>query len=483
MSEQPHTPAELPLLREMGEELHRLFLAEEHASTAPRARGISRLRVRPGAVRLHLRLVLALVVLLLAAAAAALAAGGLLSGSPVKPRFHVQPRVFDGAPLATSATLLALSVPDPGGGLPWGLRMVHTTRGLGCLQYGRLYGGRLGVLGQDGAFGDDQRFHPLSLADAVTGTDACGPLDAKGRLSLASQSQAMPASADPEACLPRVDYQRGMRMPGRLAPPRGTTLCPAADERALFFGALGPDVQSISYSLQTRREVVREMGRAGNLTITRSVYALQGPTVTVPTVGSQGAYLIIARALSEAQSGTFGPGAPNGSATLPYGQYQPIRAITYKDGSVCHIGATQDLDGHGRPCAPIGMLAPARPTGAQVRAPLNATILYERRDPPLRPEDVVRVQFTARAPITTAANYYEALMRDPCRGASGGSALDEDIAAGQRVTFYLQMSNGPPGSKPCPGVYSGEVLYGNRSTQGLARGGGIPVGYFSVRLR
>jgi hypothetical protein len=475
MPERVGSPTDLPLLAEMGEELHRLFAAaeREHARRPPR-----RARLRPPAARQPVRVLVVLVLVLAAAAAVALAAGGLLSGTPVRPPYRVRPNTFDGAPAAASARLLALSVPDPGGGLPWGLRALATTRGLGCLQYGRLYGGEIGVLGEDGAFGDDHRFHVLSPLDAVSGEDACGPLDADGHLFLAVQSQAMPASADPEACLAPVDYARGAR-----APLRGIQLCPAADERALFYGALGPDVESISYSLRTRRETLEERGRARDLTVTRYVYAQGGPTITVATTGAQGAYLIVANALPDAPSEVFGPGAPNGSSTLPSGLFQPIREITYRDGYVCHIEATRDLDNRGRPCAQPGMVPSGGPTEAQVRSPLSARILYDHRDPPLRPEDVVQVSFVARAPIASAAHLYEILMRYPCRGGSSGSTTDEDIAVGRRVTLELGMSLGPPGAQACPGVYSGEILYANRSTEIPFRAGGLVVGRFAVRLR
>jgi hypothetical protein len=477
MSDLGMPSADLPLLREMGDELHRLFLAEERELAATRAQRRPGGRVRTGLVRLNLRLVVALVVLL-AAAAVALAAGGLLSGAPVVPPYKAQPRKRDGVPIGSSATLLALSVADPAAGIPWGLRMLSTTRGVGCLQYGRLYDGQLGVLGQDGAFGDDHRFHMLSQEDALAGNHGCGPLDGNGRLFLVVQSQAVPASAYPEACLPRVDYERGAHDPGE---PR-IALCPVADGRALFYGALGPDVRSIAYSLHTHVETVNEMGRSHDLTITRTVYALDGPVRTVSTVGRQGAYLIVAKQLPGAESGTFGPGAPNGSGTLPRGVYQPIRAITYRDGTICHIGATQDLDNHGRACKPVGVVAPSGLEAAEVRAPLSARILYDHRDPPLPPEDVVRVSFVARAAVTSAANYYEIVMRDPCRGVTSGNTLEEDVAAGQQLTFNLGMSAGPPGSKACPGVYSGEVLYGNPSTHLPSLDSGIVVGHFSVRL-
>ncbi len=497
MSERGREPVELPLLAEVGEELHHLFLTRERGEareaaalsgacepgvregtvSARSARAFSRPRRRLAA--LNLRVAIALVVLLATAAAVALA-DGLLSGAPVTPPFAPRPRQGDGVPIGASAQLLALSVADPAGGPPWGLRVVSTTRGAGCLQYGRLYGGQLGVLGQDGAFGDDHRFHAFSLQDAVAGFEGCASLDADGRLFEAVQSQLVPASAYPAACMPRAEYEAGARDPGDP----GLGLCPRADERVLFYGALGPDVRSISYSLSTRSETVTARGRGGKLAITRTVYALHGPKVTVPTVGPQGAYLIVATPPPRAGLEVLGPsGLRGGSPQLPAGSYQPIRTITYRDGSVCHIGASGDRDNRGRSCAPIGMVALARPTPAEVRAPVSARIVYDKHDSPLHPEDVVLVSFAAHAPITSTANYYAVAMRDPCRGGSSGATLDEDVASGRRLTFTMQMSNGPPGSKPCPGIYSGEVLYGNRSVHLPFLGSGLVVGRFAVRLR
>src|SRR4051812_29348063 len=101
----------------------------------------------------------------LLATAGALAATGVLqiqSGDPVEPhRVERDAAHGIGVPVGATARLLDLRVPDPAGGPHWGLRMVTTSRGLGCLQLGRVVGGELGVLGQDGIENDDGRFHPL----------------------------------------------------------------------------------------------------------------------------------------------------------------------------------------------------------------------------------------------------------------------------------------------------------------------------------
>lgn len=489
--------AGVPLLAEIGEELQRLFRAEEDAAAlrfAARAdeqaaglasgagrggRADVRRRSRAGAMaRFNVRVVAVVVVLLLAATAVALAAGGLLRGSPVKPPYAPQPTKGTGVPSAAGVTLLGISAPDPGGGLPWGLELVKTTRGLGCLEFGRLSDGSLGVLGQDGAFGDDHRFHPLSALDAVSGLESCATLDAHGRLFLAAQMQAVPASAYPQACLPIVDEELGARAVG------GLPSCPRADVRAVFYGVLGPDAKSISYSLATETVGVATRGRAGASKAVRTErYALHGPTVTVPTVGADGAYLIVAPALPGAASDTFGPDAPNGSSSLPYGSYQPIRAIAYSNGTVCRIGAKGDSDGKGGPCAPVGfkvLAGTASPT--RVRSPIGVRVLYDHRDPPLAPEDVVRLSFAAHAAVTSAASRYVVEMRMPCRGASSGESTNEDVPVGKRLSFDLGLSIGPPGSKPCPGVYSGEVLYSTTRARVWSGASGLLVGRFSFRL-
>lgn len=66
-----------------------------------------------------------------------------------------------GVPVVGTVRLLSLRVPDPAGGPPWGMRVMRTTGGDECMQVGRVHDGRLGVLGQDGIFRDDHRFHPM----------------------------------------------------------------------------------------------------------------------------------------------------------------------------------------------------------------------------------------------------------------------------------------------------------------------------------
>ena len=110
----------------------------------------------------RLLLVTAAVLLLLGTAAVALAASGvILTGAAVPASRLASPSAGAGLPQPGKWKLLSLRVPDPAGGPPWGMRLVQTTRGLVCVQLGRVQEGVLGELGMDGAFNDDLRFHPV----------------------------------------------------------------------------------------------------------------------------------------------------------------------------------------------------------------------------------------------------------------------------------------------------------------------------------
>ncbi len=130
-------------------------VVEEPAKQARRRRG--RL---PIPRRARWGLLVPVAVVLLAGGTLALAATGvILTGSAVPPAVPVGPSEGIGDPV--SSRLLPLQVPDPAGGLPWGMRVVETSRGLECAQVGRVDDGRLGELGTDGAFNDDGLFHPF----------------------------------------------------------------------------------------------------------------------------------------------------------------------------------------------------------------------------------------------------------------------------------------------------------------------------------
>ena len=74
-----------------------------------------------------------------------------------------------GSTVPASITLASVRVPDPVSGPPWGVRVIVLRRSslLRCVQIGRVLNGKLGVVGEDGAFRNDGRFHALSARSSV----------------------------------------------------------------------------------------------------------------------------------------------------------------------------------------------------------------------------------------------------------------------------------------------------------------------------
>jgi hypothetical protein len=182
---------------------------------------------RGGRARLSARVVVAVTALLMVLAAAALAATGVLfTGTAVPPTPGLSKDAGLGLPEPGHVRLIARSVPDPAGGLPWSMRIVRTTSGLVCLQVGRLHDGRIGVLGQDGAFHDDGLFHTLRM----------------GTLEAMPHGYATACEPQGETFTEEVI---GMPQSGQL--PREGTIGRPSQERRLYYGLLGPNAVSIAY--------------------------------------------------------------------------------------------------------------------------------------------------------------------------------------------------------------------------------------------
>ncbi len=306
--------------------------AEAHARARRRRSGLRTSRWQAVPVLLLL--------LVLAGAAVALASGLISFGAPATsvPVF-ANPRAGLGRIAPGTVRQLPLSVPDPHGGLPWGMRVLRTTRGVGCLQVGRLLDGRLVALGQDGAFGNDGRAHELPLSTNVERLN-CSLVDGHGRIfhSVTINSQA--ASAAPGVhCEP----------PGTYAPSHRAAFstCPLADERNLSYGMLGPDATSITYTTG-------------------------GTSHTVATVGPDGAYLIVTPGTTHRYSGAAGSRERAGLYTsddVPV--YGPITAIHYRGGATCRLVTAERWIYGPQSCAPqlpepFGWVRVGVPTRAQL---------------------------------------------------------------------------------------------------------------------
>jgi hypothetical protein len=160
------------------------------------------------------------------------------TGTPVSPEVTPVATVDDGAPIPSSVRLLALRVADPDGGPPWGLRTIKTTRGLMCVQLGRIVDGRIGVLGEAGAFHDDGRFHPLSIDYLDAGSSNCGTEDAHGNAFLNEEAFGVPTDG--------LISGEGEVSGGCYAPHPTSRACPPQDRRNIYYGLLGPDAASVT---------------------------------------------------------------------------------------------------------------------------------------------------------------------------------------------------------------------------------------------
>ncbi len=355
----------------------RAFFGAHFARTSPRRRAST-----------HVRVALVALVLVLATAAITLAATGvILTGSPVGTVRAPIATAGEGIPVTGGARLLPLRAPDPAGGLPWGMRIVHTTRGLICVQIGRVYDDQLGQLGVDSAFHDDGRFHPLP-------TDALPDV-------LANAAGWMTGNCASPGEIYAGDSV-GLELSAATSPGPGAGV--PADRREISFGLLGVHAVSITY-------------REGS------------HTHTEPVLPGLGAYLIVQRYTSGRPLGSVsetvgrdepgnhsGPASPNGALT----------AITY--------------DYAGRTCVDRGNLRLASCGLSEVPPPRPAAlpIVHEPLRAHLQIHNHVitsaQISFRAPYPVTNADEDYSVRAPACRRGLTGGSS-QADVARGALVTI------------------------------------------------
>jgi hypothetical protein len=358
------------------------------------------------------------------------------------------------AAVARSVKIVA-TAPDPHGGLPWGLREVHTRRGQTCLQVGRLKGGLIGVLGQDGAWANDHGFHAIAPSSSGLGGNlSCGEPDRNGNAFINISDSGAIANAYGDATIDGSAHgaaARVKRCPRSSSDGRGeATLpppCPKADLRDLEYGLLGPDATSITY------------------------VGAHGRRYTQRTSGPDGAYLIVrpqaaSPCLVKRSGGT--PMCGEGSIG-PLLQAGIITAVTYRNGRVCHLPApTPRRIVKPASCPLVGYQSPPfnHVTEAEVAAPISARALPAKHycngtghNFAGCKQVVLTIAFTARVAVTSPNSYYEAIVDMPRRdytpgGRTGcpgsGSALrtQDNLRAGQRVHWRDDEGSSP---KDCAG--------------------------------
>lgn len=354
------------------------------------------------------RPLLALVPVVLILSAGALAAGGVIRlGAPVKEPATFNPNSNFGGLSKGTVRLLSLATHDPHGGPAWGMRIYSTTQGIGCIQVGRLLYGKLGALGQDGAFSDDGRFHPIPLPrQRLRG---CTVLDGHGRIFLNVTATNVPASVL-TTCIPASANAIERTAPNG----KPALVCPQADERNLYYGLLGPDATSVTYVLDGQRR-------------------------TQATVGAEGAYLIVVPSPRNQLLNGVGGGTTD---VVPVDG--PITELHYRGGETCHLTARSWIGGRDS-CTPalnvpLGWVEPRAPriAAAQVAAPVRATLIHARRagtdTGPAGYE--LQVSFKARVAVTNSRSAYTVSWHEqpePSQVRSGANT-PYNVRAGQTVT-------------------------------------------------
>ncbi len=329
------------------------ILGRELAAAAKRqsARAPAR-RQRWFSNRLHALSVTA--ALVLGGGAVALAATGVLSGSPVKPEVPLNAAAGNGLPVAGASAHLALLAADPGGGLPWGMRIEHTTRAQLCLQVGRVEGAQLGELGLDSAFGNDGRFHALPATVLPPGYGGSA-----GQVECVPDGQTVifeDLNADRSAVRLLPSEFRGppLKRPGEA--PRGVP--PVGDLRALAYGVLGPHAVSVTYKTPTGMR-------------------------TIPVSRPDGGFLIVEPAGYIKSNDTIG-GSISGTAELGWvdvgvasrpGLPRMIAAATFRfGGQLCSQGVGAPVT---RVCPMRKISVPRHPRIRQLDQPVHLTLLAQ----------------------------------------------------------------------------------------------------------
>jgi hypothetical protein len=169
---------------------------------------------------------------------------------------------------------------------------------LACVRIGRVQSDTLGVIGRDGLFNDDGKFHLLTSTSDQNQT--CGGLPSNGQMFLSVDGPPIPASGYTGSLTTPI----GGCITHRLNPAttsvqtrrklKGIPVCPSKSMRIVKYGFAGREATKVRY---------------GNSQISREV---------VPSIS--GAYLFVLRASA--------PGA------------EPLRlTVTYRDGTVCSTAA------------------------------------------------------------------------------------------------------------------------------------------------
>ncbi len=383
----------------------------------------------------HLKATAIAAVLVLGSGAAAVAASGLLNGSPVaEPQGTPTATVGSGVSAAGGGQLLALRAADPEGGPPWGMRLVHTTRGEVCVQVGRIQDGQLGQLGIDGAFHDDGRFHPLTAGILPNYTNGYADL------TCLLPGEVMLANA------PTEDRNAEWGIGGEVSKTRP----PVQQLRSISWGLLGPHAVSVIYRTATGLKSSPVSPGTGAFMTVEPLRRLEGP---VKIAGFQSGWI---------------SGHEVGLEPSRNERFDLVSTIVYRFGSlVCSVGVLAPATGRcpAPPPTPRSAYEPTRSLHEPVRvtavaqshAVCSAAYLLD-------PCYAAAVEFKAPYAIANAGSEYDIEASSTCHNATPSSwSVERNVKRGELVrTRSLGYFN-------CTSIDRFEVEYRNLTPPGSSR--------------
>jgi hypothetical protein len=283
-------------------------------------------------------------------------ASGILTGSPVKPEVPPSATSGNGLPLTSASAHLVLLAADPGGALPWGMRIEHTTRGQLCVQVGRVKGAQLGELGLDSAFGDDGQFHELPAKvlppgyGGSAGQVECGP---EGHTVIFED---LNADRSGVRLMPSEFSGPPPKHPGEALHPTGVP--PVADLRALAYGVLGPHAVSVTYEMPEGYRTIAVSRPDGGFLIVEPA----GSIKSQDTIG--GSFL-----------GKAEPGSVDVGLAGPRARPAMLTAATFRfGGQLCSQGVGAPVT---RPCPMRKLSVPRHPRVRRLGRPVDLTLLSQ----------------------------------------------------------------------------------------------------------
>ena len=251
---------------------------------------------------------------LLAAVGTLALGGGAVAALELLPSGDPVPEAADAPRSQTiggSERVVAARAPDPDGGPPWGIgtyRAKTSRTELECFVPGRIQGGEIGVVGRDGVFADDGRFHALQPRSSAF--KLCGSVSSGGLLYLSGDGPPVPASGYTGApgppvggCREDVPASTMSRQTRRRV--RDIPVCDRRGLRIVKFGFAGPLAIEITYGNRRWTRTIRPARRESGayIFVLRPRDAAGGGELTLTTTHSDGTVCTETRG-----SGPGGPG-------------------------------------------------------------------------------------------------------------------------------------------------------------------------------